>query len=133
VSFTLFTPDRHSIGNSLSILPETFPIRGRSKNGESNVCQQITYLVGQDFRADHICRAGVLLVCGEDDLDVPAVCCLGKRNIQLSVRKNRDSKINLDAFTPRFMRDVLREDFSRITANGDSASLRHRSCRQENS
>ena len=45
------------------------------------MCQRITYLVSQNLRVDHIGCAGVLLVCGEDNLNVKAVCCSGKCNI----------------------------------------------------
>ena len=48
---------------------------------------------------DHIGRAGIVLVYGEDDLDILAICCPGERHIKLSARENRDSKGNpADAF-----------------------------------
>jgi len=51
-------------------LPGTFSVRGRSKNGGSDVSQWIVHLIDQDFRVDHSCS--------------------GKRNIRLSMRKKGD-------------------------------------------
>ena len=41
-------------------------------------CQQIPHLIGQGFRVDHIGRAGVPLVCWEDDLYISAIYCPGQ-------------------------------------------------------
>ena len=47
---------------------------------------------------DHIGHVGILLVYGEDDLDISTICRPGERHIQSSTRENRDSKDNPDAF-----------------------------------
>ena len=64
-------------------------------------CQQIPRLIGQtgqDSRVDHVGRAGVPLAYKEDDLDISAIFYPGQCHIQLSVRENRDSKVNPNAF-----------------------------------
>jgi len=57
---------------------------------------RVTYLISQDFRVDHIGCPVVFLICGQDDLDILAACCSGECHIELSVRKDRDPKVDPD-------------------------------------
>ena len=85
---------------------------------EARNCQQVPHLIRQSLRVDHIGRVGILLIYGEDDLDISAACCLGERHIQFPARESRDSKGNpADAFDGLALSFVIRIENARRTEN----------------
>ena len=61
---------------------------------EMNTHWQVAHLIGQDLRVNHIGRPCTLLVFRQEDLDILTVCGPGECHIQLSMREDRDSKVN---------------------------------------
>ena len=60
----------------------------------NNILYTYDLLVSENFRVDHVGRPGIFLVFGKEDFDISTARRLGERYMELSVRENRDSKVD---------------------------------------
>ena len=79
----------------LFMLPEASACEGGSEKREGMLVR-VAYLITQNVRVDHVDFLDTL-VWGQEDLDVSAARCSRERHIQLTMRKDRDLKVNANA------------------------------------
>ena len=75
---------------------EASACKGGSEKREGALVR-VAHLVTQDFRVDHVGGPDTFLVWGQEDFDVSAARCSRERHIQLTMRKDRDPKVNANA------------------------------------
>ena len=75
------------------MLSEASACEGGSERREGMLVR-VAHLITQDFRVDHVGGPDTFLVWGQEDLDVSAARCSRERHIQLTMRKDRDPKVD---------------------------------------